>query len=81
MAVLKQRRFICASCYGNLVPCGVKLGKAVSLGVGAFKAWSLITSMHDCQGVTEVPGLWFVQNTKSIKPEAWTQLHNFANNI
>lgn len=27
---------------------GVKLGKAVSLGAGAFKAQSLITSTHDC---------------------------------
>lgn len=41
--ISKQGRFICTLCYRNVVPAGVLLGKAAPLGVGAFKAWSLIT--------------------------------------
>lgn len=52
-AISKQWRFFCTSSYRNMVPDGVKLGKAVSLGVGAFKAW-----IHDCKGGTEASGLW-----------------------
>lgn len=57
-AISKQWRFVCTLCYRHLVPEGVKVGKAVSLGVGAFKAWSLITRTRDCKVGTEVPGFW-----------------------
>lgn len=76
LAVPKQSRFMYTSCYWNLIPYGFKLGKTVPLGGTTFKAWSPITSTPECQGVTEMPGLWSVQNRKSIRPGVSTQWQN-----